>query len=50
VYVAKDRSIFDHSTELEQKKGAEQTDGFSIMAAPRELSPSRLWPAAPKLH
>ncbi|CAF1054105.1 unnamed protein product [Rotaria sordida] len=42
------RPIPDHLAELEQKKAAERSDGFSAMVAPRELPPPRTWPVPPK--
>ncbi len=42
------RPIVDHLSELEQKKAAERSDGFSSMLAPRVLPPPRSWPAPPK--
>jgi len=42
------RPVVDHLTELEQKKAAERSEGYSSMVAPRELPPPRTWPAPPK--
>ncbi|CAF2823860.1 unnamed protein product [Rotaria sp. Silwood2] len=42
------RPIPDHLAELEQKKAAEKSDGYSAMLAPRELPPPRTWPVPPQ--
>ncbi len=42
------RPIVDHLTELEQKKTADRSEGYSAMVAPRELPPPRSWPTPPK--
>ncbi|CAF3125954.1 unnamed protein product, partial [Rotaria sp. Silwood2] len=38
----------ERKTELEQKKAAEKSDGYSAMLAPRELPPPRTWPVPPR--
>ncbi|CAF4745510.1 unnamed protein product, partial [Rotaria sp. Silwood2] len=42
------RPISDHLAELEQKKAAEKSDGYSAILAPRELPPPRTWPVPPQ--
>ena len=42
------RPLPDHLAELEQKKAAERSDGYSSMLAPRELPPPRSSPQSPK--
>lgn len=42
------RPDVDHLAELEQKKAAERSQGYSAMVAPRELPPPRSWPTSPK--
>ncbi|CAF1985422.1 unnamed protein product [Rotaria magnacalcarata] len=42
------RPEVDNLSELELKKAAERSEGYSAMLAPRELPPPRSWPVAPK--